>query len=206
MDGFRFCVASAVAVAVTVFLASGDVKAQGGAAFSLGAPPAPIGGGQAATTPLPMFSPLQAVGASSLGQGAMGTGVGLQSNLFSNPYASPLLYGSMLGMAPNQTAASASQSGSLASSMGISPNQMGLMMLASTPQMMGMGSGQLSGIRPGAGPAQGAGSSKTGAKPRGTAQQPGGLAARYFNRTTKISRIPQTYFNRQTRFFPESGR
>jgi len=90
--------------------------------------------------------------------------------------------------------------------MGLSPNQMGMMMLASTPQMMGMGSGQLSGVRPGAGPGQGIGSQLTGVRVRGSAAQPGGLAASYFNRTTKISRSPQSYFNRQTRYFPESGR
>jgi hypothetical protein len=135
--------------------------------------------------------------------------------MFNNPWASPMLYGTMMGMSPNLSSSSASTTGSssaqTASSsslnpMGLSPNQMGMMMLASTPQMMGMGSGQLSGVRPGAGPAQGTASQATVTRARVAAQQPGGLAAHYFGRTTKISRSPQSYFNRQTRYFPDSGR
>jgi hypothetical protein len=147
------------------------------------------------------------MGTGAYGQsGALG-GVGAQSNLFRNPNAAPLIYGTMLGMTPDQSAAaSAGQTGSLVNPMGLSANQVGLMMLASTPQMTGIGSGRLSGVRPGAGPAQGAAQQKTAATGRGSAPQPGGLAARYFNRTTKTSRIPQSYFNRQSRFFPESGR
>jgi hypothetical protein len=209
MGGFRFGVAWAAVLGVTLSIVCGEARGQSGAAasFSLAAPPAPLTGGQAAPVSFPMFSPLQAMGANSAGQSGVGNGVGGQSNLFNNPYAAPLLYGGMMGMGANQSASSsASQTGSLVNPMGLSPNQMGMMMLASTPQMMGIGSGQLSGVRPGAGPAQGVGSQKTGAKARGSAPQAGGLAARYFNRTMKISRIPQSYFNRQTRYFPESGR
>jgi len=133
--------------------------------------------------------------------------------MFNNPWASPMLYGSMFGMSPNQssslagtTGSSAGTTASLLNPMGLSSNQMGMMMLASTPQMMGIGSGQLSGVRPGSGPAQGTASQATGARARVSAKQPGGLAAHYFNRTTKISRSPQSYFNRQTRYFPDSGR
>jgi len=129
--------------------------------------------------------------------------------MFNNPWATPMLYGSMMGMSANPSSSSASTTGtsaSLLNPMGLSPNQMGIMMLATQPQMMGLGSGQRSGVRPGAGSTQGAPSQLNGVRVRGSAAQPGGLAASYFNRTTKITRNPQSYFNRQTRYFPESGR
>ncbi len=214
MCGFRFRVVWAVVLGVTVGVACGEARAQSGA-FSLGAPPAPVSVGQAGPGTVPIFSPLQAMGAGSSGMGGMGG----QSNMFNNPWASPMLYGSMMGMSPNLSGSSTSTTGSSISTtgsststtasslnpMGLSSNQMGMMMLMSSPQTMGMGSGQFGG-RPGAGGAQGTISQLTGARMRGSASQPGGLAASYFNRTTKISRSPQSYFNRQTRYFPESGR
>jgi hypothetical protein len=42
----------------------------------------------------------------------------------------------------------------------------------------------------------------TGPNARARSVPPGGLAARYFNRTATMTRIPQGYFNRQTRYFP----
>ncbi len=207
MCGVRFRVVWAVVLGVTVGVVCGEARAQSGA-FSLGAPPAPVSVGQAGPGTVPIFSPLQAMGAGSSGMGGMGG----QSNMFNNPWASPMLYGSMMGMSPNLSGSSTSTTGSSTSTtasslnpMGLSSNQMGMMMLMSSPQTMGMGSGQLGG-RPGAGGAQGTISQLTGARMRGSASQPGGLAASYFNRTTKISRSPQSYFNRQTRYFPESGR
>jgi hypothetical protein len=112
----------------------------------------------------------------------------------------------MAAMTSNQAGSAASQTAASASQMGISPEQMGWMMLATTPQMMGVGGGQISGVRPGASAAQTASSPSGLGRARGRAPQAGGLAARYFNRTAKTTRIPQSYFNRQTRFFPESGR
>ncbi len=215
MGGFRFDVVWAVVLGVTVGVACGEARAQSGG-FSLGSPSVPVSGGQAAPASFPIFSPLQAMGASPVGMGGMGG----QTNMFNNPWASPMLYGGMMGMSPNLSSSSASATGSTASTtgatagttaslvnpMGLSSNQMGMMMLMSTPQMMGMGSGQRSGVPPGAGSAQGTVSQLGGVRVRGSAAQPGGLAASYFNRTTKISRSPQSYFNRQTRYFPQSGR
>ena len=57
-----------------------------------------------------------------------------------------------------------------------------------------------------------AGPNKPAAKPRGTTATPGGLAARYFNRTTSVnrpvnvSRIPQSYYTRQNRYYPQVAR
>ena len=78
--------------------------------------------------------------------------------------------------------------------------QMGLMMMA-TQNPNGIGSGQLSGAR----------SSRTQSRPKAPAQPvarthftsgPAGLAAHYFNRGGPRSSIPQSYYNRQTRYFP----
>ncbi len=215
MCGFRSGVVLAVGLGVTVAVACGEARAQSGA-FSLGAPPVSVSGGQSAPATFPMLTPLQVMGANSSGTG----GSGGQSNMFNNPWASPMLYGSMMGMSPNLTGSSASATGTSGSTagssagttalslnpLGLSNNQVGMMMLASTPQMMGMGSGQLSGVRPGGGASQRAVSQLGGVRVRSSAVQPGGLAASYFNRTTKISRSPQSYFNRQTRYFPQSGR
>ena len=55
-------------------------------------------------------------------------GDGRVNNMFMNPMASPFLYGSMFPM---------------------TPQQQGMMMLAGQAQMLGIGSGQLSGVRPG---------------------------------------------------------
>jgi hypothetical protein len=199
-------VAQAVVLGVAASIGCGEVKAQSwsAASSSLAAPPAPVTGGQTAPAAFPLFSPVQAMGANSSGLG----GVGGQSNIFNNPYAAPMLYGGMYGMSANQSSSSAAstQDGLSVSPMGLSSNQMGMMMLASTPQRTGIGSGQLSGVRPGAGAANGVAAQKNAAKGRGSAPQTGGLAARYFNRTVNISRSPQSYFNRQTRYFPESGR
>ncbi len=210
MCRYRFGVVVAVVLGIVVPIGCGEVRAQSDASspFSLGASPAPvtgavsapITGAQPAPVQYPIVSPLQMIGANSSGLGGGG-----QSNMFNNPWAAPMLYGTMYGMGANPTGSSSTQTGAMLNPMGLSSNQMGMMMLASTPGMMGFGSGQLSGVRPGAGP-QGTASQRSGAQARGSASQPGGLAARYFNRTTKTSRIPQSYFNRQTRYFPASGR
>jgi len=115
-----------------------------------------------------------------------GTGMGGQSNnVFANPMAAPMFYGSMYSM---------------------TPQQQGLMMLAGQTQMMGIGSGQLSGVRPGpGGPSRGRTAPLANAK-RGSASVPGGLAARYFHRTAPVTRYPQSYYVRQNRYFPQVTR
>jgi hypothetical protein len=122
----------------------------------------------------------------------MGMGMGMgggttMTNPTMNPMASPLLYGSMFPMTQQQA---------------------GVLMLAGQSQMLGIGSGQLSGVRPGAGTPGAARGRQTqpSAKNRGSAGQPGGLAARYFNRTTQKLRVPQGFYNRQNRYYPQVGR
>jgi hypothetical protein len=102
-----------------------------------------------------------------------------------NPMASPLFYGSMFPMTQQQA---------------------GVLMLAGQAQMLGLGSGQLSGVRPGAVGAARGRQTQPSARNRGSAGQPGGLAARYFNRTIQKVRVPQGFYNRQNRYYPQVGR
>lgn len=213
MRALRYSVVWLIALGVALPILSGEAKAQlgWGGSFSQAAPPVPLSAGQYGAAGFPSYSS-QSMATDPLGIGGMAN----QSNMFNNPMAAPLLYSGLMGMTPMRSGSSSTSSTSLtataaqsaaasAYSMGLSPQQMGFMMLASTPQMLGAGAGQLSGVRPGPGSGQAAGSQMQ-ARARGRAQQPGGLAAGYFNRTTKISRNPQSYFNRQTRYFPEAGR
>jgi hypothetical protein len=116
----------------------------------------------------------------------MGLGVGLNgqsSNIFGNPMGATLITGSMYPT---------------------TQRQLGMMTLAGQSQMMGIGSGQLSGVRPG--PSRTKPTRKTAAKPPGNANEPAGLAARYFNRFTSVPAQPQSYYNRQNHYFPQGSR
>jgi hypothetical protein len=117
--------------------------------------------------------------------GMMGMGGTTMTNPTMNPMASPLLYGSMFPMTQQQT---------------------GVLMLAGQAQMLGIGSGQLSGFRPGNPGAARGRQTQPSAKNRGSSGQPGGLAARYFNRTNQKVRVPQGFYNRQNRYYPQVGR
>jgi hypothetical protein len=168
---------------------------------------APVGV-QMVPVPVPLFTPSVSGGAGDSGAG-MG-GVGGSSNIFNNPYAAPLLYSSMLPNSQAQalTGSSTATTTGVAPGMttGISPAQWGLLMLT-TQKPMGIGSGRLSGARSGSnGGAGQAGpqtaSQQSNARSIETRARPGGLAARYFNRTTPRSPYPQSYFNRPSRYFP----
>jgi hypothetical protein len=132
------------------------------------------------------------------GGGMMGMGGNTMGNPFMNPMAAPFLYGSMLPATQQSTTGS----------MGMTQQQMGLMLLAGQAQMMGIGSGQLSGVRPGGMAAGGVRARQRGTVTgvRGTTRQPGGLAARYFNRTSQRPRIPQGFYNRPNQHYPQAGR
>ena len=82
------------------------------------------------------------------------------------------------------------------------------MMLAGQAQMMGIGSGQLSGVRPGAGTrgTRGRQTQPVGQKPRQCRRS---LAAwRLATSTARLRklRIPQGFYNRQNRHYPQVGR
>jgi hypothetical protein len=160
---------------------------------------------------LPFFANSAANGSANAG-GLAGATTAAPSNLFANPYAAPLVYGSMLPGLGNQATAqgqtaSDTSAGTLGTSMGLGAmgvggTQLGLMMLA-TQRPLGIGSGQLGGARSGPGSDRQASRNPAtaGRGPR-PAPHPGGLAARYFNRTGPRSPYPQNYYNRQNRYFP----
>ncbi len=81
--------------------------------------------------------------------------------------------------------------------------QAGLFMLSTEQRMMGLGNGQISGVRPG----QNSTSKKgpTAAHTR-NANIPGGQAARYFNRgtTTATASLSQPHFKRQSPYYRKS--
>ncbi len=184
-----------VVVCVGGLSATGEARAQSGSSASSAAASAnsfsnmtmgmgfmPLPGMFGSTSP--SATDAAALGAPAPQGGMMGTG---SNNMFMNPMASPFLYGSMFPT---------------------TPQQQGMMMLAGQAQMLGIGSGRLSGTRSG-GPAAVAARQKQmravpGARP--SANQPGGLAAKYFNRTSHRSRIPQGFYNRPNQHYPQAGR
>ena len=84
--------------------------------------------------------------------------------------------------------------------------QTGLFMLSTQQQMLGLGNGQISGVRPAGQDPTGrkTGSSLTAAHTR-NANIPGGQAARYFNRGTTTASRSQPHFKRQSRYFPQTA-
>jgi len=196
MDGVRDRFVWGALAYVAVVVAGRDVKAQGtpvagypattssaygngmGMVMGMGMGMMPM---MYAMNPTASLSPTDAAALGMQSQG--NAGAAAMNGIFRNPMAAPYMFGSEYPM---------------------SPGQMGTLMLANQAGMTGIGSGQLSGVRPGAGSSRG----KPGppaAKPRGPNATPGGLAARYFNRTAHVMRYPQSYYNRQNRYFPQTS-
>jgi hypothetical protein len=95
----------------------------------------------------------------------------------------------------------------------MTPGQAGLFMLSTSQRMLGLGNGQLSGVRP-ADPSATAAARRANGKPEALASAahtrnaniPGGQAARYFNRgSTPATARSQPYYHRQLRYFPQTG-
>jgi hypothetical protein len=95
--------------------------------------------------------------------------------------------------------------------------QAGLLMLSTSQRMLGLGNGQMSGVRPGAQKdsktGRSAGAQLTAAHTR-NANIPGGQAARYFGRGIGLPASsqaqastgrPQPYYQRQMRYFPQTA-
>ena len=202
MDGLRngFALAS---LACAVLIVSGrDLRAQGTAVAGYPATTSPLNGGGTgmgmgmvmgmgylpmmyAMNPSASLSPTDAAALGAQGQGAGSFGPNGMNAMFRNPMAAPLLYSSMYPMSPNQT---------------------GALMLASQAGMLGIGAGQLSGVRPGNAQSLSRSAQQTAAKSRGTSSQPAGLATRYFNRTATVNRYPQSYSKRDNRYYPQVAR
>jgi hypothetical protein len=199
-------------VAFSVVLACGDLNAQTttaaatstaattGASTGLGTGTGMgmgMGMGMGGMGLMPMMSAmnpsasLSPTDAAALGMQGSGNGLGMNpmNGAFMNPMAAPYLMGYPM-----------------------STNQIGAMMMMNQMGSSGLGSGQLSGVRPAAGQQRGRTKQQPPAKTRGTTTTPGGLASRYFNRTvsvnrpTNVSRIPQNYYTRQNRYYPQVAR
>jgi hypothetical protein len=195
MDGLRkFCVLTAlVGVASTMY--GREVNAQGTAVSGVPANSGGMGMGLGmgmgmlpmmyAMNPTATLSPTDAAALGSQGQGTGVLGANGMNGIYRNPMATPLLYSSLYPMGGSQATA---------------------LMLASQTGMMGIGSGQLSGVRPGNAQSRARSVQQTTAQTRGKASQPGGLATRYFNRTATISRYPQSFYKRDNRYYPQVGR
>jgi hypothetical protein len=93
--------------------------------------------------------------------------------------------------------------------------QAGLYMLSMQQRMLGIGNGQLSGVRPGPQADQHSSRNRGSSSPAGASagaahtrdmNVPGGLAARYFNRGPKPAGRSQAYFQRPTGRFPQPSK
>ncbi len=208
MNDSRWRIACAGLLYAAGWLSGGKAEAQ-----SLGTPSPNTGPSMGtpslgtATMPFPLAMPM--IAPSNLNAAASsGTDVGgnpVQGNIFANPYMVPFFYGSMMpggfgtGTSASASTSSATSASTAAAGMGMGMNQMGLLMMA-TQNPNGVGSGRMSGVRGGTPSRTG---SSTQAQPRRNgSNQPGGLAARYFNRAAPCASIPRNYYNRQTRYFP----
>jgi hypothetical protein len=95
----------------------------------------------------------------------------------------------------------------------MTPGQAGLFMLSTSQGMLGLGNGQLSGVRPAGQPGSPT-ARRAGGKPEVLASAahtrnsniPGGQAARYFNRgANPATARSQPFYHRQLRYFPQTG-
>jgi len=207
MSGLRDSLAWAVMVSIAGMLSCTEVNAQS-SLYSRSSSSTASSTSTSASTytpqilpfPFPMYSG-SASGLSPTDAAALGTSGNQTGNMFNNPMAAPFLYSSMFPMQQNMTGST--NGGGLG---GMATNQLGLMMLANQSQMGGIGSGQLSGVRPGPG---GQSRSRTGKpvdpKTRRNVSQPAGLAAHYFNRTTISNPKPHVYYSRPSSYYPQTA-
>lgn len=141
----------------------------------------------AAMNPSASLSPTDAA---ALGMQGNRTGMGMNpmNGVFMNPMAAPYMLGYPM-----------------------STNQIGAMMMMNQMNS-GIGSGQISGVRPGTRQVRGRTKPEPATKPRGTTTTPGGLASKYFHRTVSVNRpvnvnrIPPNYYTRQNRYYPQVAR
>jgi hypothetical protein len=141
-----------------------------------------------AMNPTASLSPTDAAALGMQGPGN-NPGMNPMNGVFMNPMAAPYLLGYPM-----------------------STSQIGAMMMMNQMNGSGIGSGQMSGVRPGAAQARGRTRQQVPAKTRGTTTTPGGLASRYFhrsvsvNRPVNVNRIPPNYYTRQNRYYPQVAR
>jgi hypothetical protein len=209
MCGLRDILARAVMVSIAGTVCATEVNAQTRSSSSATSSTSTSSTSTSSSTYTPFIMPFpfmmnsgNSSGLSPNDAAALGTSgtSGTQSgNIFNNPWASPFLFSGMTAM--QQGGTGTTTGGGMG---GMVTGQLGLMMMANQ-QMGGIGSGQLSGVRPGAG---GLSRSRTGKpvdpKTRRNVSQPAGLAAHYFSRTTITNPKSQVYYNRPSSHYPQA--
>jgi hypothetical protein len=203
MDGLHDCFVLALFVSAAFIVGGQDANAQGTAVAGYPAATASMNGGgmgngligmgmgmgylpmMYAMNPTASLSPTDAAALGQQGQGTGSFGPNGMNGIFRNPMAVPLLSSGLYPM---------------------SGTQAGALMLANQAGMLGIGSGQLSGVRPVNAQSRARSGKQTADKPRGTSSQPGGLATRYFNRTVTMNRFPQSYYKRENHYYPQVAR
>jgi hypothetical protein len=138
--------------------------------------------------------PTQIQTQSSLGRGSPTAGVNANAaapGFYGNPYAVPAMnpflnpYASLYAPATPQNAA--------------------LYFFAAQQSMGGLGSGQMSGTRPGPARAAAAPARSPIPEDRRVSDTPGGGAARYFNRSVPGGSIPENRYNRYGKYYSANG-
>ena len=115
--------------------------------------------------------------------GGYGAGAGMAGNPYANLYLNPFL-GSYMGQANS-----------------IAPNNTMLYMMMAQQMSGGIGSGQISGVRPGPAGARQAPATPPASRGLGV---PSGRAGRYFNRSYDDGGGTSRYYSRQNSYFPRS--
>ncbi|MDR3636711.1 MAG: hypothetical protein P4L84_23105 [Isosphaeraceae bacterium] len=122
-------------------------------------------------------------GAGNVQAGTYGASGGMAANPYANPYLNPFLNPYMMQTQPN-----------------VGPQNMLLFMMAAQQMNGGIGSGQISGSRPGPSarpaPTQGAATRAAGI--------PSGRTARYFNRSYADGGGASRFYGRQESYFPRT--
>lgn len=184
-----------------------QTQASGSTGLGLGyvaIPQASAGGsgvGQSGLAVVPMSSSTASTSTASTSATALATPAGRAAALASDPMGFGYVYGGVYGGA----------------AIPMTQSQAGLLMLSTSQRMLGLGNGQLSGVRPGpqkdSKTGRSAASQQTAAHTR-NANIPGGQASRYFGRGIGLpsglqaqssTGRSQPYYQRQMRYFPQTA-
>jgi hypothetical protein len=191
----------------TAFLAIAALAACGGAEAQTAGNGLAAAGAATRIDPYAYGAAPAAPGAYRAAQAATAAAALNQNLVTPNPALDPLGLGYVYGPA-------------YGSAVPMTGTQAGLTMLMMQQRMLGIGNGQLSGVRGGAVTGAGTGARTDGLAPRdggGAATSraiaahtrnmniPGGQAARYFNRGGMPAVRSQPAFQRTTRYFPQTG-
>ena len=130
------------------------------------------------------------VARAQFGAGTYGATPGGSVNPYANPVMNPFMNPYMAQMTGSNTTA----------------GNAALYFVAAQQMTGGLGSGQLSGVRPQRGASTSAAATPARVAPEGSSMVPGGTAARYFDRSTRTDMGLSRYYNNQGRYYPKKGR